>query len=66
MPLASAELHTPPTTHVLPPSCILSAAGLDTSGHAFIKVAARDIASGLRSAQVLQASTPAWTALHAA
>lgn len=44
-----------PLAAPLPPTCQLSAAGVDGGGHAYIKVAARDIASGLRSVQVIQA-----------
>jgi hypothetical protein len=52
----ATELYTPPTPEVLPPSCSLSVAGLDPSGHAFITVAARDILAGLQSVRVLQVS----------
>jgi hypothetical protein len=54
--LLTTELYTPPTTQVLPPTCALSGSGTDASGHAFIKVAARDIASGLQSVRVLKAT----------
>jgi hypothetical protein len=54
--LALAQLYTPPTATVLPPTCALSASGTDASGHAFIRVAGRDILAGLQSIKVLQAS----------
>jgi hypothetical protein len=54
--LKSVEVFTPPTTTVLPTLCKQSAAGSDAHGHAFVRVAARDIASGLRSVTVLQST----------
>jgi hypothetical protein len=57
--LATAELYTPPNGTHLQPTCVLSATGTDKLGKAFIKVAARDIASGLKSIQVLQATNAA-------
>src|SRR5579884_917664 len=54
--LTSAALYTPPTAEVLPSSCVLAGSGLTVAGQAEITVAARDLASGLQSVQVLQAS----------
>jgi hypothetical protein len=54
--VANAEVYSPPSQTHLPTSCGLSASGKDAAGHAFIKVAARNIASGLRSIEVVQAT----------
>jgi Galactose oxidase, central domain len=54
--LASTEIYTPPTPARLPTSCPLTLASKDPGGHAFIRVAARDITSGLQSVKVVQAS----------
>jgi hypothetical protein len=54
--LASAEVYTPPTSTVLPSTCKLTLTGTNANKHPFIRVAARDIASGLESVKVLQAT----------
>jgi hypothetical protein len=50
------EVYTPPVAPALASTCVLSAAGLNQAGHAFINVAARNVASGLQSVKVLQAT----------
>jgi Kelch motif len=45
-----------PLSPALPSSCTLSASGIDRTGHAFIKVAARNVSSGLRSISVVLAT----------
>jgi hypothetical protein len=50
-----AQTFTPPT-HRLPITCSLSLAGTDSTGHAFIRVAARDISSGLKSVNLVKAA----------
>jgi WD40 repeat protein len=54
--LARAELYTPPTSTRLASTCGLSGSGVDRAGHAFIKVAVRNVASGLQSLHVLGAA----------
>jgi hypothetical protein len=54
--VSTAELYTPPSSVRLPPSCSLAGTGTDTAGRAFMNVAARDIASGLQSVRVVQAT----------
>jgi hypothetical protein len=49
------QIFTPPATR-LPTSCTLSLAGTDATGHAFIRIAARDISSGLKSVNLVQAT----------
>jgi hypothetical protein len=51
--LRKSEIYNLPVSPPLPMSCALSLAGKDESGHAFIRVAVRDIASGLESVRVL-------------
>ena len=55
-PTSSAERYTPPTTAALPTDCKVSRRGIDAAGHAVVWVAVRDIASGLQSIKVLQAT----------
>jgi hypothetical protein len=54
--LSSAELYTPPATAALPTSCTVSVRRTDSSGHSVVRVAVRDIASGVQSTKVLQAT----------
>jgi hypothetical protein len=54
--LASTEIYTPQTATRLPTSCRLTLAAKNPDGHAFIRVAVRDITSGLQSIKVLQAA----------
>jgi hypothetical protein len=57
----TAEVYTPPVAPPLASTCALSASGISQAGHAFINVAARDIASGLQSVKVLQATNASVT-----
>jgi Galactose oxidase, central domain/Kelch motif len=52
----SAERYDPPSAVALPSTCALSASGIDKTGHHFIKVAARDVATGLQLVEVVQAT----------
>jgi hypothetical protein len=54
--LGSTEIYTPPTPVRLPTTCQLTLAGKDRGGHAFIRVATREITSGLQSIKVVQAT----------
>jgi hypothetical protein len=53
---AVAEIYTPGAASALPSSCVLAATRLNATGQVVIKVAARDIASGLQSIKVLTAT----------
>jgi hypothetical protein len=55
-PKALVEIYTPPTSSTVPSTCSLSDTRTNNAGRPLVKIAARDIGSGLQSIKVLTAT----------